>query len=345
MLRFSIAAGVVLGLVLQAGEAEVPYGRAFRPPRGSVLHGAGQTREDFVHYVEKVSEDGRSAPRPATMACYTNLEGQGLSAPFALAAGDPHQDLSFLLRTYEDTAPQIAVYLHFLQLKEIADGRHDGRIAALAQTLKAISRPLYLRIGYEFDNPSNAFEPAKYVAAYRRIVEKLHGAGLRDVSYVWHSWALQPTFQNRDPLEWYPGDRYVNWIGVSIFQISGKTPFKGSNRDRMVEIARSKRLPVMICEASPVRFSPEQKAMTGEAYWKYWFEPFFEFIRKNPEVEAFSMIHVDWDAVSLTRKFGWGDCRMTADPEILVRWRREMSDERYLHRRRDLYEKLGFSPR
>ena len=59
-----------------------------------------------------------------------------------------------------------------------------------------------------------------YVKAFQKIVTTCHELyGVErcqsKISFVWHSWAAPRTF----PLEqFYPGDDYVDWIGVSIFQ-------------------------------------------------------------------------------------------------------------------------------
>ena len=37
------------------------------------------------------------------------------------------------------------------------------------------------------------------------------------VKFVWHSWAA-PTSEGVELSDFYPGDDYVDWVGVSIFQ-------------------------------------------------------------------------------------------------------------------------------
>lgn len=345
----AILIGVIAMIFVRAlgggGESEArDYGASFCPPPGNVLHIAGQTREDFDSYVRYVCGNGTACPLPAGVALYTNLKLEGLRGPHALAPGDAHQDLPYLLKSYRNMVLQIALYLHHSQLKEVEAGKHDRQIAEFAQILRQTDRPVFLRVGYEFDGPHNKYPPEAFRRAYRRIVERIEQAGATNVSYVWHSYALKPTFGNHDPLAWFPGDAYVNWVGISFFQVTRDGPFEAPNRKRLVAIAREKNLPVMICEAGPVRFTSKQKELTGDGYWRYWFTPFFDFIEANPEVKAFSIINCNWDSFSVTEDFGWGDCRINSDRVVLRNWQERMKSKDVLHSSRELYSLLGFRP-
>ncbi|MHC4983420.1 MAG: glycosyl hydrolase [Planctomycetota bacterium] len=317
------------------------HGRGFYPPKGKVLHIAGQTREDFADYVEHVSLNGRAFSLPAGAAFYTNLRLDGVHAPACLTKGDNHQDLQYLADKYANMVLQIALYLHFSQLDPVAKGEQDTPIEALAEALKALKRPVYLRIGYEFDAPDHRYEPRAYRDAYRRIVERVEESGVTNVSYVWHSYAMRPTHGDHDPLAWYPGDAYVNWVGISFFQVSSEGWFEGPNRQRLLAVARAKNLPVMICESSPVRFTAKQEQYTHQAYWDYWFKPYFDFIETNSCVRAFSIINCDWDSFSMTRNSNLGNCRISSDPAALRRWRKKMQEKRYIHSDPRLYELLS----
>ncbi len=318
MKAFRVLVGLALGVPLL-----VAKGEAFLPPEGKCLHIAGQSREDFDSYVTAVCGQGAGCPPPAGAALYTNLDLDGLLGPFALAEGDPHQDLPYLLKAYPNVALQVGLYLHAAQLAEVGDGKHDARIGELARALGATQRPVYLRIGYEFDGEHHHYDPGAYKTAYRRIVGGIRKAGVANVAYVWHSIAVRPTFGRRDPLDWWPGDDCVDWVGISFFLVD-EVPGLAPDRQRLVEIAREKKLPVMICEASAVRATPAQKRLQGEAYWDFWYKPFFTFLETTPEVRAFSIIHCDWDRLSVSRALQWGPCLLDRDPVVLERWRKEM---------------------
>jgi hypothetical protein len=298
---------------------------SFAPPKGKVLYMAGQDRESISEYTHRVCKEGRACPLPAGLAFYTNLALTGVFSPHANEQGDNHQDLQFILRQSKTTALQIGLYLNANELAPVANGDFDSSIARLAKVLRDTNRIVFLRIGYEFDGPHNAYAPALYRAAYRHIVDRIRVAKLTNVAYVWHSQARNETFEGRDIMEWYPGDGYVDWIGISYFFD------EPAARDRVVKIARLKRLPVMICEASAIRPDPRSRSLKGQPYWDYWYKPFFEFIENTPEVRAFSIIHCNWDNQKQWIKLGWGDTRLTSDPVVLQNWREKMKSSRFIH--------------
>ena len=88
---------------------------------------------------------------------------------------------------------------------------------------KTSATKIFLRIGYEFDNPGFNYkgDGITYQNAFRYIVNKcrehLSQNSLFRLKFVWHSWAA-PRGGNNIKLEgFYPGDEYVHWIGISVF--------------------------------------------------------------------------------------------------------------------------------
>jgi hypothetical protein len=78
-------------------------------------------------------------------------------------------------------------------------------------------------VGYEFDNPFFGYSdsPATYVAAFKKIVKYMKNGlspeKFAKTQFVWHSWAA-PRRGNLTLEDFYPGNEYVDWIGVSIFR-------------------------------------------------------------------------------------------------------------------------------
>lgn len=52
-------------------------------------------------------------------------------------------------------------------------------------------RVVFVRIGYEFDQPANQYVPADFAPAFRRIAERLRLQS-QNVRTVWHSWSFEP---------------------------------------------------------------------------------------------------------------------------------------------------------
>ena len=133
--------------------------------------------------------------------------------------------------------------------KRTADGEFDQVVRDFSAWAKTTARPIYLRIGYEFDGPHNELDPTDYVRAYRRIVDIMRAEGVQNVAYVWHSYASEP-YQGHPLSAWYPGDEYVDWVAVSLF---GHLYGRGPNRyiDAVFDFARDKKKPVMVRRVEP----------------------------------------------------------------------------------------------
>lgn len=203
----------------------------------------------------------------------------------------------------------IAIGLYLVDaLPMVNSGALDGNIAALGRWIKAADRPVLLRIGYEFDGSWNGYPPAQYVAAFRRIMDRLRADGVDNVVSVWQSSGYQTNQSTL--LQWYPGDDYVDVVAYSYFNQA--SPWAG-----MIDIARAKGKPVMIAEATPKRNLSLGNATT---HWSSWFAGFFQHIQANQDV-------IKWVAYINTRWFdqpawdaSWGDSRVQIRPEIKAQW-------------------------
>ena len=107
----------------------------------------------------------------------------------------------------------------------IAEGSGDNLWAAggLAEFFKSIKKPVYLRIGVEFDGAWNRGYEKKlsYILAFRHFVDVLRDQGVKNVATVSQASASPlddlNEGQHEDIGDWYPGDDYVDWIGMSWF--------------------------------------------------------------------------------------------------------------------------------
>ncbi|RBP51182.1 glycosyl hydrolase [Arenicella xantha] len=292
---------------------------------GSVMMFAGQSREEFANYLFRVCVNGAECPVPAGAAFYTSLDAQGFDSPHANAQGDNHQDMWFLTQVADGLSVQIGLWLGADQLAAIGAGQTRTKIDLLASKLGALKRPIYLRVGYEFDGPHNNYQPELFIKAYIEIAKRMRQES--NVHLVWHSYAMLPTFQGQDILAWYPGDEYVDWIGLSFFQVTDEGFHTGPNRERVLEVARQKNKPVMIGEASAIRYTARQKTLRGQAYWDYWYKPFFDLIESHDEIKAASIINVNWDSQRQHAILSWGDSQIDSDPIVLMNWRAKMREK------------------
>ncbi|MCD8481759.1 MAG: hypothetical protein LR015_03185 [Verrucomicrobia bacterium] len=281
------------------------------------MHGAGQCDEAFAHYIHTLG-DNRS---PRLFMAYMGLKGditQRLEYFWNYHTRYPDLDLipQIGLSMTKDGTPD----LHYEH--EVAAGLYDSQIELLANGLRAYGKPVFLRIGYEFNGHWNGYAAETYLAAWRRVVNKLRSAGADNVATVW-CFACDGTDQ--DFMKFYPGDDWVDWWGIDLFSAHHLT---APSAYAFLESATSHRKPVMIGESSARRVG----VLEGEVSWLRWFEPFFSLIRKFPCIKAFCYINWDWS--KYPQWHDWGDCRLEQNTSVAELYRREMDLTLYEHAHR-----------
>lgn len=100
-------------------------------------------------------------------------------------------------------------------LDAILAGRHDANISNVCSAISQLKSPINIRWGHEMEDPTGPFpwakwQPKDYIAAYQHFVTECRKY-LPGANYVW-----SPKGQNQ-LVEFYPGDQYVDVVGLSIF--------------------------------------------------------------------------------------------------------------------------------
>ncbi|MBZ0167638.1 MAG: hypothetical protein K8I00_12600 [Candidatus Omnitrophica bacterium] len=285
----------------------------FAPPWQKTLLIIGQDKPTIDHYVYATQIT------PGGVMVYTSIqELSGRWKPFNNGAGI--HDAPYLMKKYPNSTLQLGLYM-VDALLQINDGTYDKNIDALADWIALQDRPVFLRIGYEFDEPSNHYDTTQYIYAFQRIVNRIRAKGVSNVVFVWHS---AGKLIEKDVEMWYPGDEYVDWIGVSFFSTS-----QYETATDMYWKAYFKEKNFMIAEASPM-------GMISIRAKKDWYQKFFEFIEET-KPQAVCYINTYWDALPAYKKSRYGDARVEKIPEILEMWMAEIQKEPYIHAK-DLVE-------
>ncbi len=355
------------------------------PPDDKILFIIGQDLESIREYNEALPE-----PQPGGVTVYANMVVNELS-PFpplgGLTRGEDDdakvtgtansQSAPILMREFPHSSLVVALYIadedvhgcSTRYLDDINAGKYDELIDEMGGYFKALDRPVYLRIGYEFDGYWNCFQPEPHKKAFVRIVERLRALGADNVASVWQS-ATWP-FDNTDWEKWYPGDEVVDWIGFSLFLTDqgyheGAPPDPNTIRDSLLAFARSRNKPVMVAESAnqgydnaaltrSVITKKEVQPRTPEQIWQEWYHPYFEYIYANADViRAVIYINSLWDIQQMWNcregfnagqpgclKGYWGDTRVQVNPQIKAKWVEELSKDRWLHAGPDLFKILG----
>ena len=186
-----------------------------QPSTGKTFLVIGQDLFSITNYTTAVERNDRPAGLMAYSALrnpYGNLTG--LWNPINYGAGIEWS--SGLIALYPNSSIQLGLWL-VGACNDVIQGSLDEEIHRLAHYVRSSSSTqFYIRIGYEFDYYDNNYIPSEYIPAFQRIVRIFRELPVHNVAFVWHSAGLKnPVYKYSD---FYPGDEYVDWCGVSIFE-------------------------------------------------------------------------------------------------------------------------------
>lgn len=315
-----------------------PYEQTkFVPSNGKTLLIMGQTVESITEYSEQFSDQ----KKPGGWSAYWGIpEFKGVTKSHKNSTSNT-QHHQMLVDDFPNTVIQSALWMvgKWDVAKNTNNGFYDKVIKKYASWAKGTKRPIYLRIGYEFDGIHNELEPKEYVKAYRHIVDLLRKKGANNIAFVWHSYASKP-YKDYKLSAWYPGNEYVDWVGISVFgHAYGGTDF-GPYCDTVLDFAKTHQKPVMIAEASPIHGITKENSEV----WNQWFVPFFNFIyQKN--IKAVSFINENWPKLRIEGISQWKDARLHNNKKVSKAWFEETNKDRYLKQSPELFQELGYSKR
>ena len=96
-------------------------------------------------------------------------------------------------------------------LADIAAGKFDEGLKRFAEGARACGKPFFLSFGHEMNGNWYpwAGDPEQYVAAYRHVHQKFAEYGMTNATWIWN-----PNIEPADYFAYYPGDAYVDWVGI-----------------------------------------------------------------------------------------------------------------------------------
>ena len=130
--------------------------------------------------------------------------------------------------------------------RAVAAGTYDPYIRQYARAVKSSGAPVLIRLAHEMNGDwypwgtayvsnnarHNGNSPADYVAMWQRVVRIFRVEGALNASWVWAPNIVYQTPNNSierqraDLEELYPGDDWVDWIGLSIYNDGARRPWR-----------------------------------------------------------------------------------------------------------------------
>lgn len=148
--------------------------------------------------------------------------------------------------------PLIQLNPRNVALADIAAGKYDTPIKRYADAVKAYRCQVALSFGHEMNGWWYTWgrpwtSPGTFIAAWRHIHDVFAAQHVTNVIWSW-----DPTHQYQGKTasfasQWYPGDAYVDWIGIDGYLGAGQT-FADVFARQLADIRRVTSKPVFIGE-------------------------------------------------------------------------------------------------
>jgi hypothetical protein len=314
------------------------------PPDGKVYHGIQTFGSNHVGYIAALN-DSTISPR---------VRGTFLSVPGTRPPANTFSGLRSFFASADSFGFTPEVGLFLVTSSASPTGATDSIIAVSTQydyfldSVIAISanygKRMFVRIGGEFNGWWNGggYHPYYYVMSFRKIVNMYVTHGLRDS--IATNWCYEPDAANNfdsvgvnGPL-WYPGDNYVDWFGLDVFDaahfdqslpdtVGGVITRKGKS-ERFLAMARTHGKPVFLSETSAKGVTITPDSIDSVNDWNNWFAKFWVFHGNHVEIKGFNYTNQDWENTGYP---GWGDARIQNSPYITSWYRQEMHNPKYIH--------------
>lgn len=185
---------------------------------------------------------------------------------------------------------------------DVLDGDYDEFLKNYAQTVSEFDHPVLFRLGNEMNGdwcPYSSYNTSKdtviFKEFYRYIYQVFADAGADNVIWIWNpNGESFPDFQWNHEVMYYPGDEYVDIIGLTAYNTG--TYYSGENWTEFSELYDSiyaeyqklYRQPMMITEFA-------SSSVGGDK--NQWIRNMFAHIKSYPDIKvAIWWDGCDWDA-------------------------------------------------
>ncbi|HEV2343568.1 MAG TPA: glycosyl hydrolase [Actinocrinis sp.] len=191
-------------------------------------------------------------------------------------------------------------------LGTIVDGAHDAYITKFAEAVRDNRWPIAIRFAHEMNGNwyswserVNHNSQGQFVEAWRHVHDIFARVGAANVIWVWSPNVIRH-FEDISLAELYPGDAYVDWVGVTAYEVTEQTTAQLLD-PTMNEIRQFTRKPMLITETGgqPNRYKAS------------WTAEMLSWLPKQPDVVGF--VWFEYDGVTGGRT----DWTFEGDPQTL----------------------------
>lgn len=185
----------------------------------------------------------------------------------------------------------------------IARGDYDFYIRKWAQEVKDFGHVVFIRWGHEMNDPyrypwgPQNNKPQEFIAAWRHVVQLFRVMQVPNVIWVW---APQPAYLKYK--EYFPGNNYVDWIGVGALNYGTVAPWSKWWSFKEIFGNYYKRLNVF---DKPLMITEMGSLVVGGNRTE-WFKNAFDSLPENyPDLRAVLFFNDNSDNTTLNKSLDW----------------------------------------
>lgn len=197
-------------------------------------------------------------------------ENSGFNNPFMKKLSDKGVVPIITWEPYDNQNPDSPLNEHGAPQKLITSGEYNEHIREWAVSAKNYNKPFFLRFAHEMNgnwyawSATGGAEPQDYIDMWRHVHSIFEEEAADNVIWVWSPNNTDEYGETLGVLDYYPGDKYVDWVGFSAFNWGAP---EGTNKkwrtfnyitfDIYNELAKLNK-PIMVAETSSATYGGDK---------------------------------------------------------------------------------------
>jgi hypothetical protein len=175
---------------------------------------------------------------------------------------EPFNSQFALAAAAHGAAPLVQINPTGVSLAAIAAGKYDSYLSSYADAIRSYRNPVIVGFGHEMNGYWYSWgyrhtTPAVFVAAWRHMVTLFRELGTSNVIWLWTVNIVATSGGIRYPGPWWPGNKYVNWVGIDGYYYNSSLTFDPLFGPTIAAVRSLTREPILIAEtAAPAASQP-----------------------------------------------------------------------------------------
>ena len=192
---------------------------------------------------QPIAEFGQVAGRQPNLVGYYS----GWAEPFLTSYAE-------MIRKH-GVIPYVQIDPTLASVADIAAGDYDIYLSTYADSVRDFGHPVVIGFGHEMNADwypwgYGSVPASTFVAAWQHIVTLFRAQGADNVTWLWTLEADQPDNKTGPVEDWWPGNSYVNWVGIDGYYYTPSDTFANVFGETIDQVRQFTDKPVLLSETA-----------------------------------------------------------------------------------------------